>query len=254
MSTNQTSVFLTVNLLFAGAVMAMSACGSSPAAPPATPAPVAETEDDGGEEAAGGADGQGGDSAEAADNEAKPAAAATTEPVAEPPPRRSGRPAIQYGPAKKIETTFGSTPAAMLKLKAKGGVVTLKIPEFALSTGTNITWKIATGRAPTKRQLVGSVCELLTTIAGKLKPSRIDSDGPKFSFRFPTGGRDTVNLAVGVSIGKTKYGREEFEWTVYAPTRVDTGFKEAHFELSYIAPSYIHATTAAPTSTDDAGK
>jgi hypothetical protein len=142
----------------------------------------------------------------------------------------------------------------MLKLKASGGVVTLKMPEFALSTGTNITWKIAKGRPPTKRQLVGSVCELIPTIAGKRKPSRIDSDGPKFSFRFPTGGRDSVNLAVGVSSGETKSGREEFVWTVYAPTRVDTGFKEAHFELSYIAPSYIHATTAAPTSTDKAAK
>jgi hypothetical protein len=250
--------------IFAFLLGSAVACGgpqaTAPVSPVATEVADAPDDDDAGDDSAdGGADGNdaagdGGASADggvaAADAPPDPASGATAEPAVvppPPPPRRSGRPAIQYGPSKKIESTFGSTPAASLKLKASGGTIVFKIPEFALRAGTNITWKIASARAPRKRPLVGSICEIIPTIGGKLKPSKIDSDGPKFQFRFPTGGRDSINLAVGVTAGRTKYGREKTEWTVYAPTRIDKGFKEAYFEIGSIEPSFMHATTASVT-------
>ena len=60
---------------------------------------------------------------------------------------------------------------------------------------------------------------------------------------------DTLNLAIG-TVSTDKGGNEEGKptWTVIAPARVESGFKEAYFNLKAIGPvMYIHATTADPS-------
>ncbi len=165
-------------------------------------------------------------------------------------PKPSGRPAILMGPSKKISAPFGLTPGAVLKLKAANGVITFKIPEYAFFTGTNVTWSVETGHhGKSKGPVVGSVAFLETMLEGKKKPEAITSRGAPFEFRWPTGGKDTINLAVGTRVidsggnpGKVS------EWKIYPPKSVDTGFKEAYFYLPEIGPAaYLHATTAKAT-------
>lgn len=155
------------------------------------------------------------------------------------------------GPSKEISSTFGSSPGSVLKLKGEGGTITLKIPEFALYAGTNIIWKIESGRVgKSKGPALGSIASIETVIGGRKRPQVIKSDGPPFELRWPTGGKDTINLAVGVrdldtvgNPGKVK------TWTIYAPKSVDTSFKEAYFYLTEIGPAaYLHATSAAATA------
>jgi hypothetical protein len=153
------------------------------------------------------------------------------------------------GPSAAIEDqTFGSTPGAVLKLKGKDGIITWKIPELALYAGTNVTWKIHKLRGKSKHPLIGDIVYLKTVIGGKQKPQKISSSGPDFEFRWPTGGKDTFNLAVGeVAIGAD--GAEgDVTWTVVAPKNVDAGLKEAYFYLHDVGPIlYLHATSAAAT-------
>jgi hypothetical protein len=170
-----------------------------------------------------------------------------TEPPSKPKKPPSGRPNILMGPQDVIESTFGSTPGAVLKLKAVGGNITLKIPEFSLPGGTNIVWKIAKGATVrSKLPVVGSLVLLKSTPAGKLEGRKIESDGDPFELRLPTGGKESVNLALGEVTANPDTSAETVSWTVIGPKRVDAGLKEATFELGYLAHAYMHATTAAP--------
>jgi hypothetical protein len=171
----------------------------------------------------------------------------------EPPgkPKPSGRPAIQMGPSKKIESTFGATPGAVLKLSAAAGTITWRVPEFALGAGYNIEFKIADGKQAKKMKggATGDVAYLKTTLGEKVAPSEVDSSGDAFELIWPLGTQTSVNLAVGQA--KTDDQGTELKdvtWKVYAPKSVDTSFKEATFQLSQVGPIlYLHATTAPPT-------
>src|SRR5690606_21105421 len=76
-------------------------------------------------------------------------------------PQPSGRPAILMGPVQEIkDKTFGSTPGAVLKLAGKSGTITLKIPEFALYTAANVTWRIGKERIKTKHPVLGDIAQM----------------------------------------------------------------------------------------------
>lgn len=161
----------------------------------------------------------------------------------------SGRPMIQMGPKAIIESTFGATPGAVLKLAGEGGNFTLRIPEYALSRGYNITWKIDKKGQVKKGSVVGSIAYLKLTPGDKLE-ARADTAADKpFQIHVPLNGRASLNLAVG-SVKTDDQGNETGKpiWKVYPPTRIEEGFGEAHFELPEIGPvMYIHATTADTT-------
>src|SRR4030095_7445196 len=154
------------------------------------------------------------------------------------------------GPTKKIESTFGATPGAVLKLAAANGTITWKIPEFAFNTGYNILFQIAEGKAIKKKGVaIGEVAFLKITQGDNLEAANVESRGDKYELRWPIGNQESVNLAVGE--GKTDdQGNElkEVSWKIIAPKSVDTSFHEASFYLKEVGPiMYLHATTAAPT-------
>jgi len=222
--------------------LAFVACGGEQPQPQPQPQPTAEPAPEPEPEppppaadAGAGETGQGG------------AGAAPETPTARPP---SGRPAILMGPTKEIKSTFGLTPGAVLKLKAANGTITFKIPEYALFHGTNITWRVEAGHhGKSQGPVVGSVAFLETILESKKKPEVIDSRGAPYEFRWPTGGKDTINLAVGtMEIGGGGVPGKVKEWKIYPPKNVDKGFKEAYFFVPTIGPAmYLHATTAKAT-------
>ena len=171
------------------------------------------------------------------------------EPSASPTSRpSSGRPAATVeSNSGKICSTFGSSPASVLKLSIKEAKepAVLEIPEWALPTGVNICWQ--TGKTATKKP-VGPVFQLIVTEAreGEPKPERVDTSGPPFKFRFPMFGKKTLNLAVGDIQVNEETGKETVTWTVYAPTKVEEGLGEVIFEMPSIFTAYVQATTAEP--------
>ena len=165
----------------------------------------------------------------------------------------SGRPLIQYGPSKKIESTFGASPGSKLTLT---GGVTLVLPEGALDGGYNILWQFASGSAPTNGSAKGGVAMIKVNPGTKLKAKKVQTDGAPFEIRMSYQG-DTLNLAVG-SVETDKNGTEQGKptWTVLAPAKTDTAVtvgdsgegekKTSTYELQAIGPvMYIHATTDA---------
>jgi len=178
----------------------------------------------------------------------------TEKPAAKPksPPiqlrKSSGRPDIIMGPRKEISSTFGATPGSLLKLKAAGGVATLKIPEFALNGGYNIDFKVD-NRGQKKGPVVGSIVYLRLRLGETQRAKAVETGSKDYELRWPLGDKDTLNLAIG-TVSTDKGGNEEGKptWTVIAPARVESGFKEAYFNLKAIGPvMYIHATTADPS-------
>jgi hypothetical protein len=161
---------------------------------------------------------------------------------------------IQMGPKAAIESTFGATPGAVLKLKGEGGNMTLRIPEYALDRGYNLVWKIDKGKVK-KGAVVGSVAYLKLMPGDKLK-ARADRAADKpFQIRVPLGSGGSVNLAVGV-METDDQGNEKGNptWKVYPPSHVEEAFKEVHFELPAIGPvMYIHATTDEATESAPEG-
>lgn len=223
-----------------GICVGAAACGAEPAPakpPPApTAAPVAAPEPEAEPPAGSAAGGEGG--------------SAPSESPPPPPdkPKSSGRPAILMGPSEKISSTFGATPGAVLKLKAKGTnePFVLKIPEFSLRTGYNITLEPA--KNVKGKDVVGPVYQLLVTEQEKTKPIVVESGGEPFEFRVPTFGKDSVNLAYGAIV--VEAGKQTVKWTVHAPRNVDTSFGVAYVYLPKLGHGYLHATTQAPTTAE----
>jgi hypothetical protein len=182
-----------------------------------------------------------------------PPTADTAEPQPPPPPEQpkgppppSGRPAILMGPSEQIASTFGATPGAVLKLKGGTGNITLKIHEFSLDAGYNIEWKVAKTGPKGKAPALGSIASLRITLGGKELPTKVTSKGNPFELRWPLGDKDTINLAIGEATMDATTGESKPTWTVVAPKSVDTGLKEAYFDLSTLGPiTYYYATTAA---------
>lgn len=167
----------------------------------------------------------------------------------------SGRPLIQYGPKASIESTFGVTPGSKLQLT---GGITLVIPEQALDTGYNILFKMAGSSAHKKGPVSGGIAFLKVNPGTVLKSKKVTSRKEPFQIRLPTGGAETINLAIG-EVATDANGNEAGKptWTVVAPKRVDKAVaivdgaekeeRTAIFELTGIGPVlYIHGTTADP--------
>jgi hypothetical protein len=189
--------------------------------------------------------------------EPEPSAAAIAEPAPAPEPEAapgkrpapppSGRPAIQIGPQKKIASTFGSTPASVLKLKTAAGDFALKLNEYALRTGTNIVFETGAKVMKGKASLVGELAHLTTQVGDSNRLSEVEANAAPFIVVVPS--KKSVNLAIGVmelddsglETGKVK------EWRVLAPARFDEGLGQVVFELDRIGPSVMHATTSEPT-------
>lgn len=174
---------------------------------------------------------------------ATPSASAATDMPA-PAKQSSGRPTVLMSDPLELTGTFGSSPGAKLELGDKDKI-TLKIPEFALSTrGTILTVKIdPKGKA--NGALVGKILHL-TAFEPKGAPDAATSEGPPFELQMPAGNKKDANLAVG-TISIDDKDREKITWKVYAPKRIDDVAGIAYFELTTLADSFIHVTTKAPT-------
>jgi hypothetical protein len=189
---------------------------------------------------------------EAAVPTSAPSTEATTAPAASAAPSdrpASGRPAVTTETSSgKISSTFGATPASILKLNIKEAKepAVLEIPEWALPTGYNITWQ--TAKSAAAKKAVGPVFQIIVQEAreGESRPTRVDSGGPPFKLRFPLFGKKTLNLAVGEIQINEETGKESVTWTVFAPTKVEEGLGEVIFELPSLGFTYLHATTADP--------
>ncbi len=178
--------------------------------------------------------------------------APTVAPTADPP--RKSRPASIFSSKKGISSTFGTTPGAVLKLTVSGNTVAkLKIREYVLPGGTNITFEFARGVRLKKARALGKVIHMSSQIAGRQRFKKIASEGPAFELYLSLHGKDSVNLAVGeLELGpKGGETKKVSKWLIYPPTRVDKGLDEAFFELKEIGPSYLYATTAEPTVTQE---
>ena len=217
------------------ALVLLAACGGEPApvAPPApteapavTPAPTASA------------------TAEATPApSAKPSATAATDMPA-PVKQSSGRPIVLMADSKELTGTFGSSPGAKLELGDKEKI-TLRIPEFALSTrGTIITIKIdPKGKA--NGSLIGKILRVTTFApAGAAEPAA--SEGPPFELQMPAGNKKDANLAVG-TVAVDDKGNEKITWKVTAPKRIDDVAGIAYFELMTLGDSFIHVTAKAPS-------
>jgi hypothetical protein len=172
-------------------------------------------------------------------------------------PKPSGRPAILMGPSKKIASTFGATPGAVLKLGASNGTITWKIPEFSLGAGYNIEFSIAEAKAIKKKgAAIGDVAIVKITSGDKPAAIKIESRADDFELRWPLGTQQSVNLAIGEA--NTDDQGDEVKgitWKIIAPKSADTGLKEAYFSLKEVGPiMYLHATAAAPTEGGEAPK
>ena len=190
-------------------------------------------------------------------------AAATAEPVPEPVPEPvataeaapgkkvapppSGRPAILVGPQKKILSTFGSTPASVLKLKTSAGDFTLKLNEYALRTGTNILFEVGAKVQKGKATLLGEMVHITTQVGDSSRLSEVEAYAAPFIVIVPS--KKTVNLAVG-TMQLDDGGQETMkvnDWRVVGPTRFDEGLGQVVFELDRIGPSVMHATLSPPS-------
>jgi hypothetical protein len=175
---------------------------------------------------------------------AKPSAGAATDMPA-PAKQSSGRPTVLMEDSKELTGTFGSSPGAKLELGDKDKI-TLKIPEFALSTrGTIITVKIdAKGKA--NGAPIGKILHVSTFAPQATAPEAVTSEGPPFELQMPAGNKKDANLAVGTITVDDK-GNEKIAWKVYAPKRIDDVAGIAYFELPTLSESFIHVTTKAPS-------
>jgi hypothetical protein len=176
--------------------------------------------------------------------EAAPTAtAAANAPEEKPKSGGSGRIPVLKSDPQEITDTFG-TPPAKLEI-GEGPRATLKIPEDALSTGVNLTFKIdAKGKA--NGAPVGKVYRITAIIPPAATPSKIDSSGPSFELALPAGDKKNANLAIG-EITTDDKGKQKIVWTVIAPVKIDDATATAHFELKSLPDGYFHVTTKAAT-------
>jgi hypothetical protein len=202
----------------------LAACGGEPAAtappqptetPSAAPAPAPEP-------------------APTAAPTASAKASATPE---APKPQSSGRPAVLKSDPNEISDTFGSSPASKLELGDGKDIATLRLPEGALRSATNVTFKIDRAGKATGGQL-GKVYRITAVVPPSSTPESFASDGPPFVIELPIGSKKDVNLAVGVEDDKGK-----IKWTISAPARVDDSRSVAIFELATLPSGWLHVTT-----------
>ncbi len=170
---------------------------------------------------------------------AAPSASASADAAKPPPKQSSGRPMVMKSDPSEISDTFGSTPGSKLELGDKD-IATLRLPEGALRTATNVIFRIAAHGGKATGGQVGKVYEILAVIPPSTTPVGIDSDGPPFVLELPAGSKKDANLAVGVEDDKGKV-----KWTIVAPKRIDDARNVAVFELPTLPSGWLHVTTKA---------
>jgi hypothetical protein len=221
-----------VTRLIALGFLSLAACGGDPPPPPAAPALPPPP---------------------------PPAPVETAPPVAEPEPTSaadagapptastgSGRPPVLKTSDTEITDTFGISPGAKLEIGGDTDRATLKIPEGALSTGTNITFKLEP-KGKSHGAPLGKVYRTRTQIGGSAAFTRVDTAGPPFELQVPAGNKKDANLAIG-EITTDDKGKEKITWTVLAPKRIDDVSGVATFELGFLSDAFLHVTTKAPTA------
>jgi len=205
----------------------LAACGGEPppppAPPPAPPAPPAAEP--------------------SAEPEAPPAA--TEEPDAGAPPE-APKP-VQSGPImlksdpQEISDTIAIGQTAKLQI-GEGEIATFKIPPGALSSGTNITFKLDKKAKPSAG-LVGKVYHLTAIVPPESTPAEITSASEPFELVMPAGNKKDANLAIGA----IDPANGKVSWQVIAPKRIDDAAGLAYFELPSFKDAYLHITTKAPS-------
>jgi len=140
----------------------------------------------------------------------------------------------------EITDTFGSPPSK-LELGEGKDIAILRLPEGALGTGTNITFKIdRNGKA--SGGLIGKIYRIMAMVPPSSTPASFASNGPPFVIELPVGAKKDANLAIGVEDDKGK-----IKWTIVAPTRTDDSRNMAIFELATLPSGWLHVTTKPAT-------
>ncbi len=189
---------------------------------------------------------------------AEPTAAPTAEPTAEPTaaptaapsaapdkPKSSGRPPVMLSDPKSITDTFGFSPGAKLELGDKE-LTTLRIPEGAFTTATNVTFAHDT-KCKTTGLVFGKTYKITPTIPPSAAPVAVPSNnGSPFIFVLPTGKKKDLNLAIG-NFTKDAKGNDAIKWTIVAPKSSDEAAATVQFELDTLPDGCIHLTNKAPS-------
>jgi hypothetical protein len=218
------------SLSSAVALLLLAACSSepppAPAAPPPAPAPAPVAEP-------------------AATGEPAPADTGNADAGAPPAQTGSGRPPIIKSDPVEITDTFGSTPAARLELGGERELATLRIPEGALATAANVTFKLD-AKAKGGGGLVGKVYRITLIVPPAPTATRMASSGPPFQLKLPAGNKKDANLAIGEITVDAK-GKEKVAWSVVPALKVDDASGVAEFELTSLGDSWLHVTTKPPS-------
>lgn len=188
---------------------------------------------------------------------ATPTAEATAEPTAEPTAaasaaptpdktRSSGRPPVLLQDAKSITDTFGYSPGAKLELGEKD-LVTLRIPEGALSQATNVTFALDT-KCKTTGIVTGKVYKITPTIPPSPTPASVaSSNGAPFVLLMPGVKKKDLNLAIG-TFTKNDKGVETLQWKVLGPAKTDDETGVFEFHLDTLPDGCLHLTNKPPTA------
>jgi hypothetical protein len=173
------------------------------------------------------------------------AAPSGTAQAGKPPeaPKSSGRIPVLKSDPEEITDSFGSPPAKLEIGDAQKA--TLRIPEEALSSAVNITFKIDK-KGKSNGPPIGKIYRITPIIPPASEPTKIETAGPSFELAFPAGDRKDANLAIG-ELGTDDKGRPKIVWTVIAPVKIDDATATAHFEMKTLSDAYLHITTKPAT-------
>ena len=175
---------------------------------------------------------------------AMPSASASADASATAKPSTGRPPVLKTDPVEAADT-FGYSPAAKLQVGEKD-FATLKIPENALKTATNVTFKIEKS-GKSNGPPVGKIYHVIAVVPPATSAEPLPTNGPPFEVVLPAGAKKDANLAVG-EITVDNNGREKIKWSIIAPTKIDDVSNLAYFELQALGNLYIHVTTKAPAA------
>ncbi|HEY4118733.1 MAG TPA: hypothetical protein VGM56_12800 [Byssovorax sp.] len=207
--------------LFVSVAFALVACGGEPPPPPAPPTPPPPKVE-----------------APEPPPTAEPSAAASAAPAAKP--QSSGRPPVVFTDPAQVSDTFGSSPGAKIEIGTDKERAVFRIPENTLHQGYNILFKLEKTARGTAGQ-VGKVYHIIPNAPPDPKPVRIENTEIPFQIEMTTGGKNEVNLAIGVTDDKGKIA-----WQIVAPKHVDAGAGIAFFDVPVFTDMMVHLTTKAP--------
>jgi hypothetical protein len=171
-----------------------------------------------------------------------PSAEPTAEPTAAPTsaPKSSGRTPVSKTDPSEITDTFGYSPAAILHI-GDATFATLRIPENALRTATNVTFKLD-AKARGLGGGIGKIYHAIAIVPPASSATPLDSNGPPFEVSFPYGKTKDANLAIGEVTGEP--GKEKVKWRIIAQKRADDTY--AYFELTGLGDQLFQLTSKPP--------